>query len=127
MAEPDADRAELADGLLDRHDAMTRRPTTMGIWLRCVLIALVVCAPVAWAQTQPDLTTEPLGKEDKQEKAGKHSDLTTETPTQDAQLTQLTHALVRLPIAAAFASVLALRPRRRGMPKRQAPVIQTQI
>ena len=40
---------------------------------------------------------------------------------------QLRHALVRLPIAAGLACLLALRPRRRGTPKRQAPVIQTQI
>ena len=36
-------------------------------------------------------------------------------------------ALYRLPLAAGLASVLALRPRRRGTPQRQAPVIQTQI
>jgi uncharacterized membrane protein YhiD involved in acid resistance len=40
---------------------------------------------------------------------------------------QLIAALVRLPLAAGLATVLALRPRRRGTPKRQAPVIQTQI
>jgi hypothetical protein len=34
---------------------------------------------------------------------------------------------MRLPFAAGLACVLALRPRRRGTPKRQAPVIQTQI
>jgi hypothetical protein len=44
-----------------------------------------------------------------------------------AQLTQLGHAITRLPIAAGLAGLLALRPRRRGTPKRQAPVIQTQI
>jgi uncharacterized membrane protein YhiD involved in acid resistance len=35
--------------------------------------------------------------------------------------------LTRLPIAAGLACVLALRPRRKGTPQRQAPVIQTQI
>jgi uncharacterized membrane protein YhiD involved in acid resistance len=34
---------------------------------------------------------------------------------------------VRLPIAAVLSAMLAFRPRRRGTPKRQAPVIQTQI
>ena len=34
---------------------------------------------------------------------------------------------IRLPIAAGLACVLALRPRRKGTPQRQAPVIQTQI
>jgi len=50
-----------------------------------------------------------------------------ETPNIPAQLHQLRHALVRLPVAAGLACLLALRPRRRGTPHRQAPVIQTQI
>jgi uncharacterized membrane protein YhiD involved in acid resistance len=45
----------------------------------------------------------------------------------DAQFESLRHALVRLPIAAVLSAMLAFRPRRRGTPKRQAPVIQTQI
>jgi len=52
---------------------------------------------------------------------------TTEAPPQSTQIEQLRDALFRLPLAAALASVLALRPRRRGTPRRQAPVIQTQI
>jgi hypothetical protein len=43
------------------------------------------------------------------------------------QIRQLRHAVQRLPVAVALACVLALRPRRRGTPRRQAPVIQTQI
>jgi hypothetical protein len=50
-----------------------------------------------------------------------------ETVDMSTQLNQLRHALIRLPIAAALASGLALRPRRRGTPKRQPAVIQTQI
>jgi uncharacterized membrane protein YhiD involved in acid resistance len=49
------------------------------------------------------------------------------TPTFTEQVRDLRHALTRLPVAAALACVLALRPRRRGTPPRQAPVIQTQI
>src|SRR5207244_6478727 len=45
----------------------------------------------------------------------------------ETQVEQLQHALARLPIAAGLASVLALRPRRRGTPPRQTPVIETQI
>jgi hypothetical protein len=52
---------------------------------------------------------------------------TTEAPPQSTQLEQLRDALVRLPLAAALASILALRPRRRGTPRRQASVVQTQI
>lgn len=44
-----------------------------------------------------------------------------------AQVDQLRAAAIRLPLAAGLAALLALRPRRRGTPPRQAPVIQTQI
>lgn len=44
-----------------------------------------------------------------------------------SQLEQLRDAAERLPIAAALALLLALRPRRRGTPPRQAPVVQTQV
>lgn len=40
---------------------------------------------------------------------------------------ELFAAVVRLPIAAVLGAVLALRPRRRGTPIRQAAVVQTQI
>jgi hypothetical protein len=52
---------------------------------------------------------------------------TTAAPPQSTQLEQLFDALYRLPLAAGLASVLALRPRRRGTPPRQPPVVQTQI
>jgi MgtC family/Domain of unknown function (DUF4956) len=45
----------------------------------------------------------------------------------DSQFESLWHALARLPTAALLSAILAFRPRRRGTPKRQAPVIQTQI
>jgi hypothetical protein len=48
-------------------------------------------------------------------------------PGRFTQLEQLQYALLRLPIAAGLATLLAVRPRRRGTPRRQAPVIQTQI
>lgn len=44
-----------------------------------------------------------------------------------AQLDSFEHSLIRLPLAALLSAMLAFRPRRRGTPKRQAPVIQTQI
>ena len=52
---------------------------------------------------------------------------TTEAPPQSTQIEQLYDALYRLPLAAGLASVLAMRPRRRGTPPRQPSVIQTQI
>ena len=54
-------------------------------------------------------------------------DILERTPPIEDQLLELRHAAVRLPIAVGLASVLALRPRRRATPPRQAPVIQTQI
>ncbi len=49
------------------------------------------------------------------------------TPDKKEQLRELKHALERLPLGAALAAILALRPRRKGTPKRQPAVIQTQI
>src|SRR5687768_9070158 len=48
-------------------------------------------------------------------------------PSESTQIEQLRQALVRLPLAAGLASILAMRPRRRAMPRRQASVIETQI
>jgi hypothetical protein len=44
-----------------------------------------------------------------------------------AQLEEVGRALLRLPVAAALASILALRPRRRGTPARSLAVVHTQI
>jgi hypothetical protein len=49
------------------------------------------------------------------------------TPPTSDQLKELKHAAMRLPLAAALAALLAMRPRRRGTPPRQPHVIQTQI
>jgi hypothetical protein len=54
-------------------------------------------------------------------------DVVADTPDAATQLTQLGHGLVRLPIAAGLASVLAMRPRRRGTPRREPAVVHTQI
>ena len=57
----------------------------------------------------------------------KRSGVLERTPGIDEQLHDLRNAAGRLPIAVGLACVLALRPRRRGTPPRQAPVFQTQI
>ena len=77
-------------------------------WL-AILVLLGACAPLA-AQ----------GKRDR-------ADVLTDTPDRTTQVEQLMLAAVRLPIAAALATVLAMRPRRRGTPRRSPPVIHTQI
>ncbi|HEV3139110.1 MAG TPA: DUF4956 domain-containing protein [Vicinamibacterales bacterium] len=54
-------------------------------------------------------------------------DILSDTPDMPTQIEQLVHALARLPIAAGLATILAMRPRRRGTPSRRPPVVQTQI
>src|SRR5256885_4229693 len=85
-----------------------------------LLAAIVGCVIAARASGQ-ELPT------DSAEKAAKHGDVLSDTPDAAVQLAQLRHALVRLPIAAGLACILALRPRRRGTPPRHPAVIQTQI
>jgi hypothetical protein len=84
-----------------------------------ILVALHAFAAPAWSQP-PEPQTAPT------ERASR-SDTATETPDSVTQLAELRHAVLRLPVAALLAAVLAIRPRRRGTPRRQAPVIQTQI
>jgi uncharacterized protein DUF4956 len=55
------------------------------------------------------------------------ADVLTDTPDRTTQIEQVMLAVVRLPIAAGLATVLAMRPRRRGTPRRSPPVIHTQI
>jgi len=97
----------------------------------CLTAALVMtfALPVV-AQTLPLDTPEKAEKAEKVEKVEKDSkrgDVFEPTPPFDEQVRDLRHALTRLPIAAGLAFVLAFRPRRKGTPPRQAPVIQTQI
>jgi len=94
---------------------MLRATTIATIW---TWLLLVLCGPalVQTASAQPT-PTERVAR----------ADTSTETPDRNTQLAELRHAVLRLPVAAALAAVLAIRPRRRGTPRRQAPVIQTQI
>src|SRR6266853_2123555 len=86
----------------------------------CLLVLIVTASGApAVAQTLPS-TTEELEKSRK-------NDILDHTPNLEEQLHGLRHAAVRLPIAVGLAVVLAMRPRRRGTPHRQAHVIQTQI
>jgi hypothetical protein len=94
--------------------------------MRRLLAALAAClvlvsAAATLARAQP--LPEPAPETEK----ARRGDVLERTPPIDEQLHELRHAAVRLPIAVALACILALRPRRRGTPPRQAPVIQTQI
>jgi len=55
------------------------------------------------------------------------ADVLTDAPDRTTQIEQVMLAVVRLPIAAGLATALAMRPRRRGTPRRSPPVIHTQI
>ena len=94
-------------------------------WIRCLPIAIVLATGHAQAQPPP-APDQPMTTTDV-EKTSKRGDVLADAPDRAAQLEQLRHAFARLPMAAALASVLALRPRRRGTPPRQPAVIQTQI
>jgi len=88
-------------------------------------LAILLLSTVGVAAVQPDLAAEEKQQKEKVEK--KHGDVLTDAPDNDAQIEQLRYALMRLPIAAGLASVLAFRPRRRGTPPRESAVIHTQI
>jgi Domain of unknown function (DUF4956) len=88
--------------------------------LRTVFVALILvasCTLPAIGQTLPD----------QPEKDGKKGDVFERTPPFTEQVRDLKHALARLPVATGLACLLAFRPRRRGTPKRQMSVVQTQI
>ena len=94
--------------------------------MRSIFVAIVLVSSFALpalAQTAPP---EP-DKLEQSEKESKRPDVFERTPSFAEQVRDLNHALTRLPIAAGLACILAFRPRRKGTPKRQAPVIQTQI
>jgi uncharacterized membrane protein YhiD involved in acid resistance len=86
--------------------------------------------PAPKAAAAEDEKPEKPKKAEKAEKASKKSLFSEDGPvdtTWEAQLESFEHSLIRLPLAALLSAMLAFRPRRRGTPKRQAPVIQTQI
>ena len=84
-------------------------------------------APVPSNPTTTELQTAADQAADAPGRNRPRPDTSGETPDGGEQLHQLRHAVVRLPLAAVLACALALRPRRKGTPKRQTPVIETQI
>jgi hypothetical protein len=86
-------------------------------WLRALLVVFVstVATPLTLAYAQPQPSTDPLSNDRVPE------------PEREEQMNQLLAAMGRLPLAAGLASVLAVRPRRRGTPERLPHVVQTQI
>ena len=87
--------------------------------VRSLFVAAVLLAGLAMP-----LAAQPLPPE---QELSKKTDVLERTPPISEQVRDLKHAMTRLPIAAGLACILAFRPRRKGTPKRQMPVIQTQI
>jgi hypothetical protein len=92
--------------------------------LRSLFLAATLVAGFALPLIAQPVTPDQLDQPDKE---AKRTDVFERTPPFKEQIRDLKHALTRLPIAAGLACVLAFRPRRKGTPRRQAPVIQTQI
>jgi Domain of unknown function (DUF4956) len=88
---------------------------------RSIFFAVALLTSGALSASGQTIPAEPT------ENQPKRADVFEHTPPLSEQLRDLEHALSRLPIAAGLACVLAFRPRRKGTPQRQAPVIQTQI
>jgi uncharacterized membrane protein YhiD involved in acid resistance len=93
--------------------------------MRRVLSLFAVCVLVvgpaaAFAQVAPP----PTELERQTERPADSADTDRHGPH---PLHEIDDAMIRLPLAAALGAALALRPKRRGTPPRQTPVIQTQI
>jgi hypothetical protein len=89
--------------------------------LFAVVLGVVSVATVASGQPGATLQDQPTAED--QQRGRREAT----PPDRWAQLEQLRYAIERLPVAAGLAVLLALRPRRRGTPPRQAQVVQTQI
>jgi uncharacterized membrane protein YhiD involved in acid resistance len=94
------------------------RITGQGIALAAVLLWALAWPLTIFAQVPPPSPAAPTGAE----ALGQDTDNHPLHP-----LHEIDDAMVRLPLAAALGAALALRPRRKGTPKRDPAVIQTQI
>ncbi len=76
----------------------------------------------AEAQTVPAFQSAPALQPDGPQPANG-----SESPGTGTDVSKVLQAAIALPVATALGAALALRPRRRGTPKRSAPIVQTQI
>ena len=98
--------------------------TTRAATLALAAAAFIAVAPLivlAHQQVPPGQAELARGPEDAAEDASKAAGHGPHL------LHEIDAAMVRLPLAALLGAALALRPKRRGTPPRQPPVIQTQI
>ena len=104
-----------------------RTCSNSGVRLLCTAILVLLFTPaIATAQPEPPVATTTALQNDVKAKR-ERGDILADTPDMPTQTEQLRHALVRLPVAAGLATLLAVRPRRRGTPARKPAVVQTQI
>jgi Domain of unknown function (DUF4956)/MgtC family len=108
---------------------MTRSTALVSICFIVIVCHLIggIGATTALAQQAPPPGQDTQTALEQENRPRRGDVLSDPTPNIQIQLQQLRHAAVRLPFAVGLACVLALRPRRKGTPHRQAPVIQTQI
>ena len=86
-----------------------------------IVAVFVMLAPPAFAWQPPDPRIAA------QTQAPAANPLASPELSNEELLTEMYAVVVRLPLAAALGTALALRPRRRGTPIRQPAVVQTQI
>jgi uncharacterized membrane protein YhiD involved in acid resistance len=98
---------------------MSTRPRTRATQaFRRLALTLLATAVIAGLPPAPAMARQPLPQGAEQPAAG---------PLDTHALQDINVAMIRLPLAALLGAALALRPKRRGTPKRQPAVIQTQI
>jgi hypothetical protein len=90
---------------------------------RAIVLSAVLMLPVAWPLTFVAQAPNPVQASQPPEPPPR-ADTDNHPPH---PLHEIDDAMIRLPLAAALGAALALRPRRRGTPKRDLSVIQTQI
>ncbi len=92
--------------------------------VRCALaLSAVLLLTVAWPLTLLAQAPNPVQASQQPEPA-----LSADTDNHPPHpLHEIDDAMIRLPLAAALGAALALRPRRRGTPRRDPAVVQTQI
>jgi uncharacterized membrane protein YhiD involved in acid resistance len=89
--------------------------------LAAAAAALLLSAPAALLAQDQNQTLPAATQEEREQRT---ADTDNHPPH---PLHEIDDAMIRLPLAAILGAALALRPRRRGTPKRTPPVIQTQI
>ena len=98
-----------------------------------VVVMVLASAAVVWlwaARGQSVLVAQDTAPPKKTQQTlpfGAESETDTGTTPLALQLSRLLNATIALPVATALGVALALRPRRRGTPKRSAPIVQTQV